>query len=96
MVGRITVAVYLIAAIGFGAFLQLRQPFATVGAATIGGAIGTAGALTVVPGIIPAIIWAIGQFRPKETRPDYRGIRFTRLDRSRHGHGNVHGGWRQI
>ena len=72
MVGRIAVLLYLVAALAAGLFWALRQPFATATAATMGGMTGLALVLIVVPGIIPAMILAVGQLRPKQARSGYR------------------------
>jgi hypothetical protein len=60
-------ALYLIAALGFAAFVQLTKPFALSGnyalAGIIGGIIGGGVGTYVVAGLLPMIAWAIMRFR---------------------------------
>lgn len=78
MSGRMLIALYFLAALAFGLFTQLRQPFATVNFVTVAGALGTAAgalgtalSLFLMAALIPALIWLIGRFRPQDARPSY-------------------------
>jgi hypothetical protein len=57
---------YFVAALAFGAFLELQEPFASFNLSSpvfVGGAVGSAGAVFTLSAIIPLIVWAFGRFR---------------------------------
>ena len=57
---------YFVAALAFGIFLELQEPFAFFNLGNpvfVGGAVGTAGAVFSLSAIIPLIVWAFRRFR---------------------------------
>ena len=79
----ILVVAYFAAACAFTFFIELRDPLATFNSMTasvaIGRALGLALGLFGTAAIIPAIIWSIGRFRPKDARPNYNRAALTLL-----------------
>jgi hypothetical protein len=55
--------VYLVAALGFGVFMEMQAPFPVLNAATLFSILGRALGAYVVSGVFPIIVWAFFRFR---------------------------------
>lgn len=65
----LVILLYFVAALAFGTFLELKKPFASFNLSDpvfVGRAIGSAGAVFILSGIIPLIVWAFGRFRAQK------------------------------
>jgi hypothetical protein len=72
MWGPVLLVIYFLLALGFGLFREFYQPYSVSDVATLAArAIGVAVGLFALAGLIPALIWAIGQLRPEENRPNH-------------------------